>query len=316
MTTMPSMTEHPPGRAVNLVQGRPPWQSKWLVLIVAVFSYVIFAILAPFVGLNVAHGFDGSLLMSGGFGGLLVTAIILVTCVALGTVVAGTIRPDAGLFAGAIGLMALSIRGRTMTGVVQDAGGSRGVFLTLALELVLLYAILGVAWFGLLQLRKSGRLKADALRDGLVDEPHPASAGWMTLGTSAVIMANLVIFLAQSQDKKQVLGVVFFGALIGAFIPYWRRGANLSVWYWTAPLVVGLFGYVLAYIEPPQPGIEIGRLGLGGGFLTALANPLPIDYASMGTAGALLGFWMRRKGLQERETLEAGGSTPAQKTST
>jgi hypothetical protein len=229
--------------------------------------------------------------------------------------VAGTIRPDAGLFAGCVGLMALSIRGRTMTGVVQDANGSHGVFLTLALELVLLYAIIGLAWFGLFTLRKSGKLKADALRDGLVDEPHPISMGWMTLGTAAVIMANVVIFLAQSQDKKQVLGAVFFGALLGGFIPYWRRGANLSVWYWTAPLVVGLFGYLVAYMQPPQPGIEIGRLGLGGGFLTALANPLPVDYASIGTAGALLGYWMRRKSLQERETLGAGAGSPAKSAS-
>jgi hypothetical protein len=71
-----------------------------------------------------------------------------------------------------------------------------------------------------------------------------------------------------------------------------------------------LFGYLFAWISPPA-GVEFGRPGYGtggGGFLVALARPLPLDYASVGTAGALLGYWMRRKSLHERDTLAAAAA--------
>ena len=54
------------------------------------------------------------------------------------------------------------------------------------------------------------------------------------------------------------------------------------------------------------PGVAIGRPGFGGGFLAGLARPLPLDYAGVGTAAALLGYWVRRKSLHERQVMEAG----------
>jgi hypothetical protein len=75
-------------------------------------------------------------------------------------------------------------------------------------------------------------------------------------------------------------------------------------------LALGLFGYLAAWLFPPT-GIEVGRPGLAGGFLAALARPLPLDYASAGTGGALLGYWMRRNGLQERQAMEAAEKATA-----
>ena len=38
-----------------------------------------------------------------------------------------------------------------------------------------------------------------------------------------------------------------------------------------------------------------------GGILPALARPLPLDYATAGTAGALMGYWTSRKWQHEHE---------------
>jgi hypothetical protein len=110
-----------------------------------------------------------------------------------------------------------------------------------------------------------------------------------------------VALFAQSEDKKQVLAAVGIGSFCGAFFPYWKPGARPSVWYWPGPLIVGILGYVFAYVTIPREALFIGRPGLAGGFLAALARPLPLDYASIGTAGALIGYWMRRTSVRDRD---------------
>jgi hypothetical protein len=199
----------------------------------------------------------------------------------------------------------LSNRGGSITAILHDTGGARGTFLLMAIELVLLYVFLGACWLVLYRLRQSGRMPHDAARDGLADVELGAGAGWSAAITHVAIMGIVVLLLAQSDPKKQVVLAVGLGSFAGAFFPYWQHGARPSVWYWAAPLAVGLFGYLFAWISPPA-GIEFGRPGFGaggGGFLVALARPLPLDYAGVGTAGALLGYWMRRKSLHERDLL-------------
>jgi hypothetical protein len=282
--------------------------SKWILLAVAVLFYVAFSFVGGLVGMGKGHGFDGSLLVSpGAFSNTLATAMLIAAGVAAGTVVVGGVRPDAGLFAAAIGLLALSNRGGSLTAVLHDTAGARGTFLILAVELILLYVLLAVCWFVLFSLRQSGRLVHDAARDGLVDVDLPAGAGWSGAITHIAIMAVVVLLLAQSESKKQVVLAVGIGSFAGAFFPHWQHGARPSVWYWAAPLALGLFGYLFTWISPPG-GLAFGRPGFGeggGGFLIALARPLPLDYASVGTAGALLGYWMRRKSLHERDLMAA-----------
>jgi hypothetical protein len=117
-----------------------------------------------------------------------------------------------------------------------------------------------------------------------------------------------MVIQGQTEDKKQVLAAVGLGAFAGAFFPYWQPGVRPAAWYWAGPLVVGLAGYLWAFIASPA-GSVIGRAGIDGGFLAALARPLPLDYASLGTAGAILGYWMRRKSLRDRELAETTGAT-------
>jgi hypothetical protein len=68
-----------------------------------------------------------------------------------------------------------------------------------------------------------------------------------------------------------------------------------SLWFLGAPLIVGLLGYLFAWVGGTNlPGGEVG------GYAPALGRPLPIDYASMGTAGTILGYWTSRHWEHER----------------
>lgn len=270
-----------------------------MLLAACVLSLSVFWWASGASGISRESGFDGSLLAGRRpVGSLVVTGALIGVTVVLGTLLAGFVRPDAGLFAAAVGLTALSLRGRPVYTVLHDSDGPR-VFLLLAVELVLLYVFLGAAWLALFSLQRQGRLRGDAVRDGLADAELPANAGWAGLLSHVVIMATAVLLIARSEDKTQVLTAVAIGSIAAAFFPYWQHGARPSAWYWIGPLVVGLAGYLLAFLIPPQ-GWEIGRPGYPAGFLAALARPLPLDYASVGTAGALLGYWMRRRSLRDR----------------
>lgn len=290
------------------VTARPPgWQSRTFLLVACVLACALFAWAGGAFGISRERGFNGSLLMSPGpVGNVLVTGVLIAVAVVVGTLLAGFVRPDAGLFAAAVGLTALSVRGEAIPDVLHAADGE-SVFLVLAVELVLLYAFLGTAWWMLFALQRKGRLHSDPVRDGLPDAELPANAGWSALMLHVLIMATAVVLIARSEDKKQVLAAVALGSFLAAFFPYWQPGARPSVWYWGGSLVVGLAGYLLAYFNAPQ-GWAIGRPGYPAGFLAALARPLPLDYASLGTAGGLLGYWMRRRTLRDRQHAAANHS--------
>lgn len=285
---------------------RPRWRAKWLLLI-SVACYVLFWWVGARTGIAEGFGFDGSLLLGqGALANVVIAAALTLGAVVLGTLLAGAVRPDAGLFAAAAGLLALGNRGQSIVAVLHDENGARGSYLMLALELLILFGVLAAGWGLLFVLQRIGHLQPDVARDGLADaDDQPAGAGWSALLTHVTIMAAVVILLGQTEDHKQVLAAVAIGSFAGAFFPYWQRGAYPSAWYLAGPLVVGTAGYVLALFLVPAGDLAIGRPGHSGGFLAALARPLPLDYASMGTIGGLIGYWMRRKSVREREVAGA-----------
>ena len=72
-----------------------------------------------------------------------------------------------------------------------------------------------------------------------------------------------------------------------------RHWPNLSLphetppkWYWLGSLVVGLIGYFTAYSHP-----DLWITGFAEGGLANLAHAMPLDLASAGIAGTLLGYW-------------------------
>lgn len=228
------------------------------------------------------------------------TGVVLCAATLVATAIAGSVRFDAGLFAASIGLAALSVRGGALRYVTQGAAGP-GVFLAMALETAVLGALLGLAWLGLWLLHRRGRLLGDALRDGLQDQPHPTGDRMLALTTQAGTMAVLVLFLARTDDKKQVLAAVALGSFLATLVAYSVAPVRPSAWYWAGPIVVGVFGHVAAYFAWRTATPVDWKSGMGGGTLGPLARPLPLDYASLGTAGAILGYWMSRQWQRAKE---------------
>ena len=245
---------------------------------------------------------------------LLLTGIVLCVATAVGTAVAGSIRFDAGLFAGAVGLAALSCRGGPMRYVTQAAGG-RSEFLAMALELLVLGGLLGAAWAGLVLLHRRGRLLGDACRDGLQDQPHATGDRILALATQAGATAVVVLLLVRVDDKKQVLASVSIASFVGTLMAYAVSPVRPSVWYWAGPIVVGCVGYLAAYVSFGTVDPVVWKSGTGGGIFAPLARPLPLDYASVGTAAAIAGYWTSRqwhlaKELEKELQEAAGGPEP------
>jgi hypothetical protein len=310
MVTAHSIQNNPVARELEKVWKRSSASSQAILAAVMVASYMTFWWIAKPAAMTRSRGYDGNFLAGpNAFGHIIVIAAMVLAATCVWTVLAGFIRPDVGLFAAAIGLLALSNRGHAIYSVIQGADGQSSVYLSLAISLVLLYAMLAAGGWIIRRLVRSGKLKSDADRDGLADVDQQPGAGWAALLSHALIMSAVIVLVGQSEDKKQVLAAVLIGSFCGAFFPYTQAPARPSAWYWLGPLLVGLVGYAVAYLNPPV-GILIGRPGIGGGFLAALARPLPLDYASLGTAGALLGYWMRRKSVRERELHDATENAP------
>jgi hypothetical protein len=239
----------------------------------------------------------------------IVGATIMV-CVLLGTLVAGSVRFDAGLFCAAVGAVSLSVRSGTVGDVLRsraNLGSGATVFILFGIELVLLYAVLGLAWSVLWVLHRRDYLKADQFRDGVEDTEDSLGLKIGALATQAGGMALLMLLLAQNDSKLQVVWAVAISSYLATILAYYMYPISPSAWLWTGPLLVGLAGYALAYfnMDPNDPLWRTGQLRFS---LAPLARALPLDYATAGTAGAILGYWMGRRWHRQR-MVEMGEST-------
>jgi len=110
------------------------------------------------------------------------------------------------------------------------------------------------------------------------------------LALQAAGTAMLVILLVRTDDKKQVLSAVAVASLLSTLLAYSIVPARPSVCFWAGPIIVGIVGYVAAYFIWGSVDPVTWKSGQGGGLFIPLARPLPLDYASLGTAGAILGY--------------------------
>jgi hypothetical protein len=200
----------------------------------------------------------------------------------LGTVIAGAIQFDAGVFAGACGLIALSCRCGTMQSVLFETGGTQSVYFRLLIELIVLGIFLVGIWFVLYRL--SGATPASP-------EESSFANNITATASQAVATGVLMMFLCQSEAKNQVLASVCIASLVAAMIAFKYAPTRPSFWYWIGPVLTGVSGYALAALG------QVSNLNIGVpiGTFAALARPLPLDYAGAGVAGAMLGYWMVRK---------------------
>jgi hypothetical protein len=188
------------------------------------------------------------------------------------------------------------------------ASGSTGVIARMVPEIVLIYALVGVAWTVIRILQKSGFHRSDEAREGIerlvTKDPLPIKLA--ALGMNVGITGLVVLLLAATDVKMQVLGAVFLASFLGAAITHHLYPVSPSPWFWTAPMFVGIVGYLVVYLKlnPADPVWKTGHLSV---LFAPLARPLPLDYATAGTAGAILGYWMGRSS-QHQQLLEAAES--------
>jgi hypothetical protein len=260
-------------------------RSKTSLAVSAALCFAIFWFLGYVAGIPFDRGFNGSLLAQGSpIISVLVTAIGLFACTLLISVVQSHAEVEDPLLAVAAGLIALSCRGGTMTNLLQIS--SLNIFWVLIVELVLLYAMLTGCW-ALLRWMRQRRSGAAAL---LSDNSNFGERFLCTL-VAAIVMGLCMYLLAQTEAKKQVLAAVGISAFAGAAVSYAFFDIHTVPCYALAPLAVGIFGYLSGYFIPAA--WMTGRIG------QPLAYPLPLDYAGLGIAGSLLGYWTAHKWKEE-----------------
>lgn len=271
----------------------PYQKARVLLVLAACICFVFFWWVGSVVGIPNDRGFQVSLLSQENPAiALIATLFALCAATAVGTIIAGSIRFDAGLFSACLGLCALSARGGPMRCVLQYASEAH-VYLRLIGEVIILYILLGIAWLVQYIFFLIGWLKVDSERDGLIDREHTVGEKLISFATMIVVFALLVLFFAQTDRKPQVLGGVGVAAFIAAVVAHYSFPVRPSFWLWVAPLIVAVIGYVWAYKDPT--GWTVGIAG------NHLANALPLDYASSGTAGAILGYWMSRRWHRDKQ---------------
>ena len=203
----------------------------------------------------------------------------------LGTLLLGKLRYEAGLFAACIGLAALANRGGTVGSLLRTVGQPR-VYLTMLMEMVMLLGVMMLSWQLLGALCRRGWLEPE----GLLTEQQAAPAierHVLATGVQALVTALMLVLLVQVDNKKQVAASIVIASLVGSLVAHQAVPVRRSIVYWTGPFLVGMAGYLWALKSP-------GHWSVG-----SPANPLaaasPLDYASLGTAGAIFGYWMSRQ---------------------
>lgn len=282
----PAAPEHDPDGGSIFTPYR---RTQLLVLAASVLCFLLFWWTASAIHLPEQPGFEGSLLRQRGWPlDVLATYVLFAASVVIGTLIGGRAWFFTGLFAATVGLSALSVRGGPMRFVLFDAASSantRGVFLQLLLEQCLLFVPIGLAWTHFWR-RYEPQWSVPANEDAgsSADGSPPALA----VAAQAGLMGLFVWILAATDAKKQVLIGVFVGGAAGtALADYLVPHRKALAWYWVGPFLVGAVGYVLAYYNAGT-----WTTGNPAGMFANLARPLPLDYASAGSAGALLGWWL------------------------
>jgi hypothetical protein len=223
-------------------------------------------------------GFSGSLLQQPSPGvAIVITLLTLAASAFVGTTLAGRVHRDAGLFCACVGLAVLSARGGPVRYVLFHASG-KSVYLMLAGEMVVLGAMLAAMWIAI------DRFTAAREADELTE---PGEQNYFTTIVQVLLMIALMSLLAQSDSKAQAICAVAVSALLATLAANRFAPASPSPWLWAGPIIVGMIGYISCYFRPA--GMEVGRTS---GYFAALARPLPLDYASIGVAASMLGYWM------------------------
>ncbi|HZK82509.1 MAG TPA: hypothetical protein VFC46_15610 [Humisphaera sp.] len=254
-----------------------------LLLVLTVLSCTIFSYGARFVHWPNERGVQGSLAQPpSSLMAFLMAVFLLAICSLIGTWVLHRRWSMAGLMTATAGLAVWSVRGGTMTYVLfraDDSGSGAHLFFQMLGELIVFFCAIAAIWNLIWKRHEEPRLG---------DDPkEPGRSAFLAIIAQAILMTVFVLILVATPQKKQVMAGVFLAGLFStAIAEQFFADRTAGRWYWIGPLAAGVFGYIANSFS--SAGMETGDLT---GSLAPLARALPLDYASMGCAGALLGYW-------------------------
>lgn len=230
-----------------------------------------------------------------------VAAVVVFIGVVIGTLVAGRIRPDAGLFCGVFSLLAISIQSGRMRDVLF-AAPSPNTYMMLAVETGILAAVLGLMQWGLVLLVTKGVLLNDEARDGMEAPSASASECLLAVLATAGLYALLAWFLLPTDLKKQSILGLGLAAFVAAAVVHHFIVTTAPAWtFWVGVMLAATGLYAYGISSPGTPAIGVTAIPACRG--------LPIDHASAGVAAAILGYWYsrrwRRASIAEAEASKA-----------
>src|SRR4051812_45318233 len=196
-------------------------------------------------------GFSGSLLASiHPAAGLAAMGVGVVACLALGSLVLGRSRYEAGLFTAACGLAVLASRGGTVGNVLRTVNRPE-LYTTFLFEAVMLLGVITLAWLALSAFGLIGWARRD------LTAPPGALHFITALVIQTAVTALLVFLLARSDVNKQALTAVFLAALLAALAAHQTVPVSTSVPFWAGTLLAGIGGFAWAIARPGRWQIGI-----------------------------------------------------------
>ncbi|GIW76372.1 MAG: hypothetical protein KatS3mg104_1435 [Phycisphaerae bacterium] len=269
------------------------FQKVWLTVI-SLLCYGIWYTLHTRMGLPVYPGFSAGFLGDKPFIGslLVLVGIPVVTCLA--SLVTGRIRFEAGLFCCTVGLISLSVHGGDVRQALLDNGPV--VYIRFALESVILGTSL-VAAYLILQKRLPLGIAWRATEPDSPDPDTPSDRITVVV-VQALVMMCLMTILCPSPQKGQALGMVGLSGALASMIVHHVYKVRSSFWYLCGTMLASIVAYLYTGLFSPGGA----SIGVTTGWVAGAARALPLDYASLGVAGTVFGYWTSRV-WQESKTM-------------
>ncbi len=275
---------------------------RFRILVAIVISASVFYWCGDAFGIpSSSIGYGGSVLAAPhGLLSMVVIAVLLWLLTAVSSLIVGSIRADAGLFCTCLGAAALSLR----SGATRYTlfGHSNGIWITTAVELVLLGIIVGGGFAISYMLRKRALVRPDD--DSAFDTPIALDLFGLTIAIHSFAMIAVISLLCRSDQRLQCLLSVGIGGWVASVVTHLSSPARPGAIFCVSPVLVGLLGYIWSSMTA-QPDFVIGQ---PGGYFATLARPLPLDYVSAGVAGSLLGYWIARSWAKGETTSAVDGN--------
>jgi hypothetical protein len=258
-----------------------------MIALAAGFCAAICLLASRAFGVPPVEGLDISLLNGGQpILSILVIAVTFIGGATLVSLAVGRWSHEAGLFAAAVGLAVFAVRGGSISTTLRYSSGA-GVYMLLAIELVLMYAMVVAAIWLSHRWSKAAPLAQTEANDEQPSRTHHLFA----VGVQAVTMAIIMLAVGQSESKKQAMATVMLAAYAGSIAAHYTFPILRGHWLAFGPLLVGIVGYFLEGSKPTL--LPIGLVD------QPMAIALPIELVSAGIIGGILGHWMSQKWADE-----------------